>query len=176
MKIKLTPELSYLIGFWSKRRCKEGIGVEAPKNLQEIFVQCVLEQGLTTSDKMLFDEKKVYFYHNKYRKFFQEIESEKFDRYKYINEYSASYLAGIFDAVGGITDKGIVYLSKFGDDDELLFLRLGFPTIKKEGRMLIGKPKAFLVFIKNYTKVFTNHPIMNMLKIKEQKKAAKTSE
>lgn len=169
MKIKLTPELSYLIGMWSKRKAKEGLGIEAPKEVQEIFAKCALEQGLTTSDKMLSSETKIYFYHGKWRKFFQEIESEKFDRYKYINEYSASYLAGLFDAVGRISEQGIIYLTKFGNDDELLLLRLGFPTMKKEHALVIGKPKAFLTLIRNYTRMFAGHQIMSVLKKKARR-------
>ncbi|MDD5337071.1 MAG: hypothetical protein PHS02_01160 [Candidatus ainarchaeum sp.] len=160
MKIKLTPELSYLIGMWTRRRTKEGLGVEGGKEIQEIFAQKLLEQGLTTSDRLLSDENKVYFYHGKYRKFFQEIENEKLERYKYINEYSANYLAGLFDAVGGITEGGVVYLERFGGIDEMLLMRLGFPVKKMDGKMLIGRPKAFLLFIRNYTKLFANHPIM----------------
>ncbi len=168
MKIKLTPELSYIIGLWSKRRCQEGLGIDAGKELQEIFAKHVLDQNLTTSDKLLSDEKKIYFYHGKYRKFFQEIDAEKLERYKYINEYSANYLAGMFDAVGGISEQGVIYLEKFGNADEILLLRLGFPARKMEGKMVIWRPKAFLAFIKNYTNVFSNHPAMGMVKKKRR--------
>lgn len=166
MKIKLTPELSYLIGLWSKRRCAEGVGVEGDKEVQGYFAQAVLEMKLAEPDKILTDGDKVYFYHGKYRKFFQEIEAEKLERYKYINEYSANYLAGAFDAAGGITEQGIVYLEKFGTADEMLLFRLGFPTRKMEGKMIIGRPKAFLAFIRNYTKRFANHPAMDAIKKK----------
>lgn len=167
-KLKLTPELSYLIGLWSKRRSKEGLGLEGSKELQGLFAQKVLEQQLTTSDKMLADEEKVYFYHGKYRKFFQEIEEEKLERYKYINEYSANYLAGLFDAVGGISEQGVVYLDRFNSNDEILLSRLGFPPRKMEGKMVIGRPKAFLALIKNYTKMFCTHPAMEMTKKKKR--------
>lgn len=167
MKIKLTPELSYLIGLWSKRRCAEGLGVEGDKEIQGFFAQAALELKLTEPGKMLADENKVYFYHGKYRKFFQEIEAEKLERYKYINEYSANYLAGVFDAAGGITEQGVIYLGRFGSTDEMLLFRLGFPTRKMEGRMVIGRPKAFLTFIRNYTKRFANHPVMDVIKKKK---------
>ncbi|MFA5076962.1 MAG: hypothetical protein WC488_00875 [Candidatus Micrarchaeia archaeon] len=171
MKIKLTPELSYLIGMWSRRRSKEGLGMEGGKELQQVFAQKVLELGLTASDKLLSDENKVYFYHGKYRKFFQEIESEKLERYKYINEYSASYLAGLFDAVGGISESGVVYLERFGGMDEILLMRLGFPNRPKEGKLVIGRPKAFLLFIRNYTKLFAGHPVMEL--VARRKRAGK---
>lgn len=166
MKIKLTPELSYIIGLWSRRRCAEGLGIEAGKELQQVFAQQALEQKLTESDKLLSDESKIYFYHGKYRKFFQGIEQEKLERYKYINEYSASYLAGVFDAAGGISEQGVVYLERFGNADELLLMRLGFPPRRMDGKMVIGRPRAFLAFIRNYTKLFSNHPVMEMLRKK----------
>ncbi|MBU0586451.1 hypothetical protein KJ780_02990 [Candidatus Micrarchaeota archaeon] len=166
MKTKLTPELSYIIGLWSKRRTVEGIGIIGYPEAQEVFVKEVLSQNLTPSDKMLTDADKVYFYHSRYRKFFQQVEEDKLERYKYLNEYAASYLAGVFDAVGGITERGVVYLNRFNSIDEVLLLRLGFPVKKSEGKLLIGRPKAFLLFIKNYTKLFTTHPVMETLKKK----------
>lgn len=164
--MKLTPELSYLIGLWSKRRCMEGLGIAAGKELQQVFAQQVLEHKLTTPDKLLSDEGKIYFYHGKYRKFFQEIEAEKLERYKYVNEYSANYLAGVFDAAGGINERGIVYLERFGVSDELLLLRLGFPVKKMDGKLAMGRPRAFLALIKNYTRMFSSHPAMEVLRKK----------
>src|SRR5271157_4405037 len=108
MKIKLTPELSYIIGLWRKSRCSEGLGVEGNKSILEIFSQEALEKQLTTSDKMLTGDEKVYFYHTAYRKFFQQIEKEQLERFKYLNEYAANYLAGMFDAAGAIDQRGVV--------------------------------------------------------------------
>ena len=77
MKVKLTPELSYLIWFWRKCHNREGLGVYGASELLELFTKTALELGLTTSDKLLTDEKKVYFYHTAYRKFFQEVEEDQ---------------------------------------------------------------------------------------------------
>lgn len=164
MKIKLTPELSYLIGLWSKKRCPEGIGINGNGDYQQIFAQCVLELKLVESNMLLSDDAKIYFYHTKYRRFFQEIEENKLERYKYLNEYSANYLAGIFDAIGEINEQGMVYLKMFGKIDEVLLLRLGFPTKKINEKLVIKKPKVFLAFIKNYTRVFSNNPVMKIIK------------
>ncbi|MEW6528567.1 MAG: hypothetical protein AB1391_01615 [Candidatus Micrarchaeota archaeon] len=166
MKIKLTPELSFIIGFWSKIRSKEGLGIEGGRDLQEIFAEQVLGQKLTETNKLLSENNLIYFYHGKYRKFFQQIENEKLERYKYLNEYSASYLAGIFDAVGKINERGVICLEKGGNSDEMLLFRLGFPTRKINSTLIILKPKTFLLFIKNYTRRFKDHPIMKLLKKK----------
>ena len=108
MKIKLTPDLSYLIGLWRKTRSPEGLGVVGNEQLLELFTAEVLAKEMTTTDKLLTEENKVYFYHTAYRKFFQQIEKEQLERFKYLNEYAANYLAGLFDAVGNVDSKGIL--------------------------------------------------------------------
>jgi len=164
MKIKLTPELSYIIGLWRKSRCLDGIGVRGPKELLETFSQEVLEKGLTTSDKLLTDDDKVYFYHTAYRKFFQQIEAEQLDRFKYLNEYAASYLAGMFDASGGVDERGIVSLGRANKQDELVLLRLGFVTRRRADLLVIERPLVFLTFIRNYVKVSKGHRVFSYIK------------
>lgn len=164
MKIKLTPELSYVIGLWRKSRCQEGIGVFGRKEVLETFTQEVLEKGLTTSDKLLTADEKVYFYNTAYRKFFQQIEAEQLDRFKYLNEYAASYLSGMFDASGSIDEKGIVSLFHANKQDEMMLLRLGFVTKRRAERLIIERPAVFLTFIRNYVKIFKGHRIFSYLK------------
>ena len=169
MKIKLTPELAYIIGFWRKRRTYEGLGIRGETEYIEIFSKEVLDKQLTTSEKIQNEEKKTYFYHSAYRKFFQDVEEEQLERFKYLNEYAASYLAGMFDSVGGIDERGVVYLTKTNPQDELLLLRLGFGGRYREGRLAIEKPKAFLMFVKNYIKRLQGHKVFDYLKEKKGK-------
>ncbi|MEW6748830.1 MAG: LAGLIDADG family homing endonuclease [Candidatus Micrarchaeota archaeon] len=169
MKLKLTPELSYVIGLWRKARCMEGIGVRGSKEVLEIFVKEALDKELATSDKILTEEDKVYFYHSAYRKFFQEVEKEQLERFKYLNEYAANYLAGMFDAVGSIDDKGVVSLGNTNKQDEMMLLRLGFQTRRRAERLVIERPVLFLTFIKNYVKVFKDHKVFSLIKTRPQK-------
>ncbi len=171
MKVKLTPELSYLIGFWRKCHSKEGLGMYGDNNILELFTKTVLELGLTTSDKLLTEEKKVYFYHTAYRKFFQEVEEDQFERFKYLNEYAANYLAGLFDCVGEISEKGFVSLKKANRNDEMLLMRLGFGARWRDDHLVIEKPRAFLAFIKNYVKRFNGHPAFQYVKRKRRRPA-----
>ena len=163
MKIKLTPELSYLIGFWRKRKTFEGIGVKG-EDLHQIFSEEVLQKQLTTSEKLLVNEDRIYFYHTAYRKFFQEIEEDQLERFKYLNEYAANYLAGLFDATGGIDEKGVVFLNKLNQKDEMLFLRLGFMIRSNGDRHVIEKPILFLAFIKNYVKIHKDNKAFELIK------------
>lgn len=173
MKIKLTPELAYIIGFWRKRKTFEGVGVRGEKDMLEIFSKEVLDKKLTASDKLLTNEKKVYFYHSAYRKFFQDIEKEQLERFKYLNEYAANYLGGLFDSVGGIDDRGMVYFEKTNRQDEILLLRLGFGSKWKKEKMVIEKPRAFLTFIMNYVKLFKDHKAFEYVKNNGKKKRRK---
>ena len=167
MKIKLTPELSYIIGLWRKSRCPEGLGVWGGRSVLEVFSKEALDRGLTTSDKMLSGDDKVYFYHTAYRKFFQEIEKEQLERFKYLNEYAANYLAGMFDASGSIDEKGVVSIRGATKQDEMMLLRLGFVTKRRAERLIIERPVLFLAFIRNYVKIFKDHKVFGYIKPKE---------
>ena len=164
MKIKLSPELAYVIGLWRKSRCNEGLGVMGSKEVLEVFTKEALDRGMTTSDKMLTADEKVYFYHTAYRKFFQEIEKEQLERFKYLNEYAANYLAGMFDASGAIDEKGVVTLGGTTNQDEMMLLRLGFVTKRRSERLIIERPVIFLKFIKNYVRIFKDHKVFQYIK------------
>ena len=167
MKIKLTPDLSYIIGLWRKSRCPEGIGVEGDREVVLVFSQEVLEKQLTTSDKLLTGDEKVFFYHSAYRKFFQQVEAEQLDRFKYINEYAASYLAGMFDAAGGIDERGVVSIYRSTRQDEMMLLRLGFQSRRRGERLIIERPLIFLAFIKNYVKVKKGDRAFSLVKAEQ---------
>ncbi|MFH1784936.1 MAG: hypothetical protein ABH842_00760 [Candidatus Micrarchaeota archaeon] len=164
MKVKLSPDLSYIIGLWRKSRCSDGIGVRGSKDLLEIFSKEVLDKQLITPDKLLTGEDKVYFYHTAYRKFFQQIEAEQLERFKYLNEYAANYIAGMFDSAGSIDDRGIVSLSCATKQDEIMLLRLGFVTKRRADYLIMERPIVFLTFIKNYVKIFKDHKVFDYIK------------
>lgn len=153
MKIKLTPELAYLIGLWRKTRSYEGIGVHGDQSLLEVFTKEILDQKLTTTDRIVSEEKRVYFFHTAYKRFFAEVEKEQLERFKYMNEYAANYLGGLFDGIGEIDEKGVVWLSRLNRQDEMMLLRLGFGTKPRGDKRILEKPVLFLAFIKNYVKL-----------------------
>jgi len=163
MKVKLTPELAYIIGLWRKCRAFDGLGIKGNKELLELFSKEVLDKELTTSDKLLTGEDSVYFFHTAYKKFFQDIEKDQMQRFKYLNEYAANYLAGIFDAVGEIDENGIVSMRKMNRNDEMMMLRLGFHTRKRGEYLVVERPVVFLAFIKNYIKLKKDHKAFEYL-------------
>ncbi|MFP3949763.1 MAG: hypothetical protein ACLFUZ_01575 [Candidatus Micrarchaeia archaeon] len=164
MKVRLTPELSYLIGFWKERRTKEGIGIRGEEEQLSIFAKTVLELELTEPERLLTraDEEgnnAVYFYHTSYRKFFQKVIDDELERFKYKNEYSANFLAGLFDAVGDVTDDGKVYLSRCTQKDEMIFYRIGFNPVRKGKFTYFTRPAKFLRYIRPFTRRYRDHPI-----------------
>ncbi len=150
MKIKLNLNLCYLIGFWYKKQCKEGVCFVGNEKEKEIFIKKILEENLIEPEKIQIDGKKAFFYHNGVRKFFNKILKEKMERFKHKNEYAANFFAGLFDAIGKVDEKGRVVLKKINKEDELMLARLGF-LLKKEGKeFIVKKPLLFLMFIKNW--------------------------
>jgi hypothetical protein len=73
-------------------------------------------------------------------------------------------LAGLFDATGGIDEKGVVFLNKLNQKDEMLFLRLGFMIRRNGDRHVIEKPILFLAFIKNYVKIHKDNKAFELIR------------
>jgi len=152
MKLRLSPTLSYLIGMWKHSRTREGIGIVGNDNMKTAFLAKVVEAQLTPADQVKVEENAVFFYHTAYRAFFDEIVKEQVDRFCHANDFAAAFLAGWFDAVGGI-EAGKVYLTKWDKQDEMVLLRLNFQTEKADKRLWVGPAEMFLKFIKNWSQV-----------------------
>ena len=197
MKLKLTPKLSYIIGFWKETKTKEGIGVSGTEERLSIFVKAVMAAGLTEPTKLLASSPKepeepkeepkegpkeeepeedplapeissIYFYHTSYRKFFQKVLEDELERFQYRNEYSASFLAGLFDSVGLISEDGKTYFTRYTPKDEMLLYRLGFNSIRRKRKLYLQRPLKFLEYIKPFTKKYVNHPVFAKIKPRQQ--------
>ncbi|MCX8166429.1 MAG: hypothetical protein N3E37_01075 [Candidatus Micrarchaeota archaeon] len=154
-ELRLTHNLSYIIGFWKKLRSHDGIGVTADKERVQFFIELVIKSNLTSSDKIIIhdDGQTAYFYHTKLRTFFEKIVENELERFKYDNDYSANYFAGIYDAVGhtqkilskrtGLT-KNIIIIEKSNQKEELLFSRQNFKVKLKEGKLYVLNGDLFL--------------------------------
>jgi len=153
VKIKLTPEIAYIIGLWRHRKINKGIGIKGNEKLLSAFISSVIDAGLMPPNKILTEKNTAYFYHSAYRKFFQDIESELPERFKYKNEFSKAYLAGLFDSKGGFTDEGYPYISNADENDEMVILRLGFWCRFLGKLLVIYEKKTFIDYIKNRLRV-----------------------
>jgi len=142
MAIKLTAELAEFIGFWKLRRTLKGVGIEGNVDAQERFVQYALSLRLAPANKIVSDEKAIWFSNLKVKNFFEETvkhQGEIFDR---PNRISAAYIRGMYISKG---EASTIDNVKF--KDQLLIERMGFYT-KLSGRMLhirnIEKFKSFI--------------------------------
>ncbi len=151
MKIRLNPELSYIIGLWGYSRSSKGIGVRGSDGLIETFVKACLDLKLTEMNKVLYGENEAFFYNSAISKFMAQVWAERTERFKYGNEYASAYLAGLFDSVGGI-EGGRIALRKIDVVDKTLLSNLRMLPDERRGGVLVGKEKAFLKFISPYVK------------------------
>lgn len=149
MKIKLTPEVSYLVGLWKHCRTREGIGIVGSEDMRTTFLSRAMTLGVADAAKVKWEAGSVYFFHSAYRTFFDEVLKEEVERFCHANDYAAAFLAGLFDGNGG-AEEGKAYLSKWDKNDEMVLMRLNFKTFKADGRLWIGPADVFLKFIKNW--------------------------
>ncbi|MCD6227729.1 hypothetical protein J7J90_04520 [Candidatus Micrarchaeota archaeon] len=153
MKPKLTPLISYIIGIWKCRKAKEGIGITGNDDIIRAFTMSVINSGITTPDKVQIKKDKAFFYHSKYRVFFQKILKSRVETFKYENDYSASYFAGMFDSCGGYNkDKKTVYIANADTQDEMVLLRLGYKIKLIKSKLIIVDKEKFLSFINPFRK------------------------
>jgi hypothetical protein len=157
MKYNLTPELAYIIGLWKSRRTSEGIGIHGSTEICELFLRECLKLKIAAPDRVKFTQAdrearmdgKVYFYHTALRAFFDEIVDGELERFKYVNDYSANFIAGMFDGVGGMSHDGKYPYFEYGTKhDEAVLLRLGFRVKREKKRIIVLEKEKFLRFVK----------------------------
>ncbi len=147
MKFRLNPNLSYIIALYYKKPSSKGIGVRGSHFLRSAFINKCLEEKIVEPGKLLYSKEEVFFYHSKLRKFFNKIIEEIADRFIFVNDYSSSFFAGVFDSVGEI-EKGGISLGKYELKDSIALQKLGFFNKKSKGKLFLeGKEKEFLRFI-----------------------------
>jgi hypothetical protein len=56
MKIRLTPQLAYIIGLWKTRRTKEGIGIAGGRKIVEVFLKKIIDAKIAQPDKIQIRE------------------------------------------------------------------------------------------------------------------------
>jgi hypothetical protein len=158
MQHKLTPEISYMIALYSQLPSEDGIGVcSFNEGLAVLFASESLRLKLTAPGKILYKDdergkKTVFFYNSKLEKFFKKILKEREERFRFINDFSSSYFAGVFDCCFSVVN-GKLGIGKYNLKDALALDRLGFNAQKLRGTLIVGKPVEFLRFIQGKVKI-----------------------
>ena len=154
-KLELNPDVAYMLGIYKANRREEPcICVETDsEKLVERFVRIAVQRLEVKPEKMLVESTlkgtKALFYNSKLKKLFEGALEDRERIFKYKNEYSASYFAGILDSAGGVDAKGIFVR---GDKIDFMVLeRLGFHTRTGGGRCHFRNANQFISFIRPYS-------------------------
>ena len=136
MKIKFNPNVAYLTGLWKTRKVREGVGISADAELQQIFISEAIKTLGIPPEKIQIRGTKVFFYHSAYRRYLEKVAEDELEIFKWRNEFALMFVAGIFDGCGVVDLKnGTLYFTCATDADQLLLERLGVKT-KRLGRNL----------------------------------------
>ena len=152
MRAKLTPEICYIAGMLSKTRQGERsmVGINTTiDGVIENFVSFALKLGVDTKKIMIEDEegvKHVYFYHSKLARQAREIIEKETRLFKFKNELSSSFIAGMFDASGNV-GRERVFIKNLTKHDQLVLQNLGVHTDGYSIRNI----KSFFALISAYS-------------------------
>ncbi len=143
MKLKLTNELAEFIGFWKLRRTRQSVGVFGNFDKQEKFVEMVLKLRLVPPEKIVSEDRAIWFSHHKIKTFFLNTLKNQNEIFGRKNNLSASFLRGMYISDG---DGSIIHNTNF--QDQLLIEHLGFYTKRKGKDLWIRDVENFLSLIK----------------------------
>jgi hypothetical protein len=152
MKVNMTPEIAYIIGMWTVKKSKVGVGIYGMPHIRDYFIKGIMNAKLMPTNKILTSGKRVYFYHNGYKKFFSDIEKELEFKFRKNNQISSAFYAGMFDAGGKIED-GILKFFNIGQEKFYLLERKGFRIEKLEKFFVPVPQKKFRELIQEYSQV-----------------------
>ncbi len=156
-KLKMGEGVSYMLGMYSHSPQKERASITAASSSEaavEKFSYLALNELGIEPNKIIVGENEgmcnVTFYNSKLRKLFDAALEKKLRLFKYENAYAAQYVAGMYDAVGGINSKG-VFLSGIDNADGMLLENLGIHEVQQGGKHYITSQAKFVEFIKRYS-------------------------
>ncbi len=148
----MSPDISYMLGVAQLGRDEPSIYVISRSDaVIERFVKIAMGSFGIAPNKLLSSEeegvKRILFYDSAAKRLMKDALQERERIFKYKNDYSASYLAGVYDSKG-FANGGAVYLGRIDIVDIIVLERLGFHMAGK-GR--VRNSEEFLEFIKRYS-------------------------
>ncbi len=144
--------MSYMLGICSFGSDEPSIKVISRSGeVIERFIRIAMsELGIEPQKIMVGEEEglhKALFYHSAAKRLMKRALDEREHIFKYKNDYAGSYLAGLFDARGHGSKKGV--MSGVRDmTDVIILTRLGF-RVARSGR--VQNANDYLKFIKPYS-------------------------
>ncbi len=132
MKEKLTPNVCYMAGLYSKAAKKEKNYVSVNTSileLQQRFVEIAVNELGIMPNKIILgreSEKSAGFYHSRVAKRLLDIVNRETYVFKTVNELSRSYVAGMFDMAGHY--RGTIEIGHVNAKDAFMLENLGVHT------------------------------------------------
>lgn len=151
-KLKLTPPVSYMLGIYSVSRAgMDPIGVRSRNAaVIEKFAKTAMKEFGIEPNKLIVNEGGISFYNSKLKKLFEKALERRTKTFKYDNDYSGNYVAGLFDAAGGGDARGL-YIIGIDAHDALLLDGLGIHTMQRGKKHYIMNEKVFMGLVKKHS-------------------------
>ncbi|MDE1823533.1 MAG: hypothetical protein KGI00_05540 [Candidatus Micrarchaeota archaeon] len=151
MTIRLNPSACYIAGLMSRTREKGKVAISTSKSaIEQKFIEIAVKKLKVDPKKITIQEgigvRNIYFYHSRIAKELQEVREKELFIFKRMNEFSRSYVAGMFDSSGHL-QKGTIYINGLTPKDRVMLDNLGIKTLDNR----VVNSKSFLDVIKGYS-------------------------
>ena len=163
-KLKLNPDICYVLGIFSGNRPERSgpivLLTTSERTLEKFVSICVNCLGVQPNKFSISENEglfQVSLYHSKLRKLFESSLKRRLTIFRWANEYSANYLAGLFDSNGGMDSYGL-YIKRLSLADSQLMENLGIHTSQKGAKSYIRNTGALIALIKSFSIVLSVIP------------------
>jgi hypothetical protein len=162
-KLAMSPDMSYMLGICSYGSEEPSIRVTSRnQEVIERFIRIAISELGIEPQKIVIGEEaegsdlhSALFYHSTAKRLMKKALEEREQLFKYKNDYAGSYLAGLFDARGHGSPKGI--MTGVRDMTDIIVLeRLGF-RVNRSGK--VQNPNDYLKFITPYSATLPKNKI-----------------
>ncbi len=150
-KLKLSPDISYMLGIYSASDRKLPMRLHtANSEMLERFIRIAVTDLGVGANKIMLDDEGASFYNSRLKRLFDRALERRTKTFKYLNDYSGSYLAGLFDCIGGFDRKGM-FIRNLEAHDALLMENLGVHLKHQGSKAYIMNENAFAGLISKHS-------------------------
>lgn len=157
MKFKLEPYLCYLAGLQSRSHAeRNAIGIFTKSEaLEQKFIDLALKKLKIEPNHLIIEDKDgahhVFFYHSKLGGQLRKVSESCNILFKLPTEQSRNYAAGIFDAAGHVSGRGL-YIKGMTVQESVMLQQLGVQTSGQRIRSIT----RFLALVKGFSVMADN--------------------
>jgi len=151
MRIKLKPEICYVAGIYSKvdsSSSKIELRTESSA-VEERFIEIAIKSLGILPERVIAEgtrKRNIYFYHSKMAKQLRYIISNETRLFKKRDANAASFVAGMFDAAGRVSN-GMLSIEGLTGSDQVMLENLGIYTEGKRIRNI----SSFITLIHGFS-------------------------